>query len=61
MDQNIAVKCHQKASEQGLAAAQFKLGNLYSIGNGVPKDVDISFKLYQMSAGNGHFAGLALR
>ena len=38
MDDGEAVLWWRKAAEQGFADAQFKLGLMYGVGEGVPKD-----------------------
>ncbi|MCZ6732913.1 MAG: outer membrane beta-barrel protein [Gammaproteobacteria bacterium] len=42
------------AAEQGDANAQFKLGHLYSIGKGVPKNASEAIKWYRQAADQGH-------
>ena len=43
----------RKAAEQGLAFAQFKLGQMYDKGVGVPKDVAEAVKWYRKAAEQG--------
>lgn len=42
------------AAEQGDVNAQFKLGHLYSIGKGVPKNASEAIKWYRQAADQGH-------
>ena len=41
------------AAEQGLASAQFNLGRMYNIGDGVPKDAVEAVKWFRKSAEQG--------
>ena len=43
-------------AEQGVAAAQFKLGVMYRYGEGVPKEVQEAVKWYRKAAEQGHAA-----
>ena len=54
MDINEAVEWWQKAAEQGLAEAQFNLGNCYYWGEGVAKDNEKALKWYQKAAAQGN-------
>jgi len=47
-------KWWRKAAEQGHATSQFKLGEMYWVGEGVPKDYKEAFKWFQMAAGQGN-------
>ena len=49
-----AVKWYRKAAEQGVAYAQYKLGNLYYNGEGVAKDLTKAKEWYQKAADNGY-------
>ena len=42
------------AAEQGLAKAQYSLGNMYYTGYGVPQDVQEAIKWYRLAAEQGH-------
>jgi len=48
-----AVKWYRLAAEQGYAVAQFNLGNMYRIGNGVPENDAEALKLYRLAAEQG--------
>ena len=48
------MKWYRKAAEQGLAQAQFSLGNRYSEGTGVPKNHAEAAKWYQRAAKQGY-------
>ena len=41
-------------SEQGLAVAMYKLANLYTKGNGVPKDLEFAYVWYSVGATHEH-------
>ena len=53
-DMSEAMKWYRKSAEQGHAAAQFQLGNVYSEGIGVTEDDVEAFKWYRLSAEQGH-------
>jgi TPR repeat protein len=44
---------YRKAAEQGYAAAESQLGDLYQYGNGVPKDLVQARAWYQKAADQG--------
>ena len=46
------------AAETGLDVAQYNLGILYYLGNGVGRDYDQAFKWTSAAAGQGHIAAL---
>ena len=45
-------------AEQGNAEAQFRLGDMYKKGKGVPQDSDMACQWYAKAAAQGHDAGL---
>ena len=49
-----AVSYYRKAAEQGSADGQFGLGSMYSIGEGVKKDLDTARRWIRMAADQGH-------
>jgi TPR repeat protein len=53
-DPDEAVKWWRKAAEQGLAGAQFNLGECFMYGQGVAKDPDEAVKWYHKAAEQGH-------
>jgi TPR repeat protein len=48
------VKWYRLAAEQGDAAAQFNLGYMYNIGNGVPQGYTEALKWYRLAAAQGN-------
>ena len=48
-------KWWRKAAEQGHATSQFKLGEMYYLGQGVPRDYKEAFKWYRKAAEQGNF------
>jgi TPR repeat protein len=46
----MAAKCYRLAAVQGHAAAQYNLGVLYTIGQGVPRDDAKAAKWYRLAA-----------
>jgi hypothetical protein len=48
-----AARWYRKAAEQGLADAQFSLGQMYAEGRGVRKDLVAAYKWLSLSAGAG--------
>jgi TPR repeat protein len=48
-----AMKCYQKAAEQGHSEAQFNLGDCYRLGEGVEKDEAEGVKWYRRAAEHG--------
>lgn len=49
-----AVAYYRKAAEQGSADGQFGLGSMYSIGEGVKKDLDVARRWITQAAEQGH-------
>jgi TPR repeat protein len=49
-----AFNWYRKAAEQGLAQAQFNLGDMYANGNGVKEDKVQSYAWFNIAVGNGH-------
>ena len=52
-----AVEWYQKASEQGLAGAQFSLGNMYYFGQGVRQDYTKAKEYYGLACDNKNQSG----
>lgn len=52
-DKALGVECYRKAAELGHAEAQFLLGNCYSLGDGVDKDMAEAMKWYQKACDQG--------
>jgi len=52
-----AVKWYRKAAEQGIAAAQANLGNMYAQGKGVPQDYVKAHKWYNLAGAGGNNQG----
>lgn len=52
-----AIDWYRKAAEQGLAAAQSRLGELIAEGRGVPEDPVRAFEFWRAAAEQGHAAG----
>jgi TPR repeat protein len=50
------VKWYLKAAQQGLASAQFNLGNMYNNGHGVTQDYAEAVKWYRKAAEQGDAA-----
>ena len=48
------MKWYRKAAEQGLAEAQYNLGQVYTKGDGVAKDMIEAVKWYRKAAEQGH-------
>jgi hypothetical protein len=48
-----AARWYRKAAEQGLAEAQYSLGQMYAKGRGVPKDPVSAYMWLSLSAGAG--------
>jgi TPR repeat protein len=48
-----AVEWYRKAAEQGLATAQYDLGNMYNVGRGVPKDQTKAMEWYKKAVDQG--------
>ena len=55
-DDAEAVRWYRLAAEQGHAAAQFTLGNMYDEGEGVPEDDAEAVRWYRLAAEQGHAA-----
>jgi TPR repeat protein len=53
-DYPLAVKQFQIAAEQGLAEAQFHLGNMHYMGLGTPKDFGQALRWYHLAAAQGN-------
>jgi len=49
-----AAKLLRPLAEQGLAQAQFNLGMMYALGNGVPQDYTEAVKWHRLAAKQGH-------
>lgn len=49
-----AMRLYKKAAEQGYAPAQYRLGRMYSYGNGVAKDYGEAIKWYKKAAEQGY-------
>ena len=61
-DYNLAHYYYKKAADQGHIEAQYKVGKMYEIGQGVDKDIPIAFKYYELAADQGQVdATLSLR
>ena len=52
-DDREAVKWFRMAAEQGEASAQFKLGIMYAMGEGVPEDYVMAYVWANLSAAQG--------
>ena len=53
-DKEEAVKWFRKAAEQGIAEAQFQLGNCYFNGEGVREDKTEALKWFRKAAEQGY-------
>jgi hypothetical protein len=53
-DEQQAVAWFRKAAEQGLALAQFNLGNMYYNGQGAPKDEQKAYFWWLLASAQGH-------
>jgi uncharacterized protein len=53
-DYAAAVDWYRKAAEQGNAIAQYNLGDMYRIGEGVPPDYEATASWYRKAAEQGH-------
>ncbi len=53
-EKKVAAETMRKAADQGLAAAQYRMGKLYERGEGVPRSIKESRKWTQLSAENGN-------
>ncbi len=51
------MKWYRLAAEQGLADAQYNLGVMYEVGQGVPQDYDEAVKWYRLAAEQGDALG----
>ena len=49
-----AAEWFKKASKKGCTRSINNLGTCYELGQGVPKDRDMAFQLYQEAANKGH-------
>jgi uncharacterized protein len=49
-----AVKWYRKAADQGFALAQYHLGRMYYIGNGVPKNDAEAVRWFRLAADQGN-------
>jgi len=56
VDQNykVASEWFRRASEKNIAQAQYKLGDLYFNGRGVPKDYENAYIWYSVGASHKH-------
>ena len=50
----LAIKWYRLSAKRGYAEAQFKLGRMYALGYGVPKNYVHAFNWYRIAAENGH-------
>jgi len=50
---NEALPLFQRAAEQGLVAAQVKLGSMYALGQGVPENEQLAVTWYKKAAAQG--------
>ncbi|MFC7291169.1 peptidoglycan-binding protein [Hirschia litorea] len=53
-EKKVAAETMRKAADQGLAAAQYRMGKLYERGEGVPRSIKESRKWTKLSAENGN-------
>lgn len=53
-EKRIAAETMRKAADQGLAAAQYRMGKLYERGEGVPRSIKESRKWTKLAAENGN-------
>ena len=53
-DDGAAVKCFQKAADQGHSKAQIHLGTMYAFGQGVPGDAKEAVKWFRKAADQGN-------
>jgi hypothetical protein len=53
-DDEMAVKLYTVAADNGNADAQFKLGKMYNLGEGVKQDYAEAVRLYSLAAAQGH-------
>lgn len=49
-----AARWFRRAAENGHAASQYRLATLYELGQGAPKDINISTNWYERAAESGH-------
>ena len=54
VDYKKAIEWYKKAAEQGLASAQFNLGNMYYHGQGVDMNYKKAIEWYEKAAKQGH-------
>jgi TPR repeat protein len=52
---------HQKAADQGNADAQYNLGRMYGIGEGIPQDLVVAHMWINLSAVDGDPTAAKLR
>ena len=50
----IAANWFQMAAEQSDSNAQFNLGVMYEVGNGVNHDINLAIRWYHLAAQQGH-------
>ena len=50
----MAVFWYKKAAQNGLADAQFAMGQCYELGKGFDKDPNIAYYWYKQASDNGH-------
>ena len=55
----VRVEACRTAAEQGLASAQFRLGNMYRTGEGVPQDDGEAVKWYRLATEQGNASASA--
>lgn len=53
-DESEAVRWYRLAAQQGLAEAQFSLGNMYFNGRGVPQDYEEAARWVRLAAAQGN-------
>jgi TPR repeat protein len=58
-DADEAVKWYRLAADQGNAHAQYKLGEMYDEGDGVPKDYAEAVKWFRLAAEQGLFTAIS--
>jgi hypothetical protein len=53
-DDAEAFKWYLKAAEQGLKAAQYRVGLMFALGRGVPQDFSVAMKWNRKAADQGY-------
>lgn len=56
----IAANWFQMAAEQGDSNAQFNLGVMYELGNGVTQDINRAIRWYHLAAQQGHVEAMGV-